>query len=90
MIRAHVYISGDVQGVGYRYSAIHTARRIGVSGWVKNLHDGRVEAVIEGAQADVEQMLAWCRQGPSGGYVSDVEVQYLPYQGEFSSFDLAW
>jgi acylphosphatase len=90
MIRAHVYISGVVQGVGYRYSAMRAARSLAVTGWVKNLPDGRVEAVIEGPAADVEQMIGWCRQGPSGSRVSGVEVTYLPYQGEFGSFDLAW
>ena len=90
MIRAHAYISGYVQGVGYRYSAIRAARHIGVSGWVKNLDDGRVEAVIEGEQNDVEQMIDWCRRGPAGGNVAGVELSYLPYQGEFHSFDLAW
>ncbi len=90
MIQAHLYISGYVQGVGYRYSAIRAAQHLGVCGWVKNLRDGRVEAVIEGAQTDVEQMIDWCREGPSGAVVSGVEVKYLPYQGAFASFELAW
>ena len=90
MMRAHLYISGYVQGVAYRYSAIRMAQHLGVSGWVKNLRDGRVEAVIEGKKTDVEQMTDWCRSGPSGAGVSGVEVDYLPYRGEFLSFELAW
>jgi acylphosphatase len=90
MIRAHLYISGYVQGVAYRYSAIRTAQRLGVTGWVKNLRDRRVEAVIEGEQAQVEQMIEWCRQGPPAASVSWVEVSYSSYQGTFMSFELAW
>lgn len=89
-IRAHLYISGYVQGVGFRYSTVRAARRLGVNGWVRNLRDGRVEAMLEGERADVEQMIDWCRQGPSGAAVSDVEVHYDAYAGEFSSFHLAW
>lgn len=90
MIRAHLYISGYVQGVAYRYSAIRTAKRLGVTGWVKNLRDRRVEAVIEGEQAQVEQMIEWCRQGPPAASVAGVEVSYSPYQGAFTTFELAW
>jgi len=90
MMRSHLYISGYVQGVAYRYSAIRRAKQLGVTGWVKNLRDGRVEAVIEGEKTDVEQMIDWCRSGPGGAGVSGVEVRYLPYRGEFLSFELAW
>jgi len=89
-VRAHVYISGYVQGVAYRYSAIRTAKHLGVTGWVKNLRDGRVEAVIEGEEAQVQQMVEWCHQGPPSAVVSGVDVSYSPYQGVFMSFDLAW
>lgn len=58
--RAHVFISGKVQGVSYRFSTLETAISLGVSGWGKNLPDGRVEAVFEGSNKDVEKMIKWC------------------------------
>lgn len=75
MIRTHLWISGKVQGVGYRLSAQNEARKLGVNGWVKNLPDGRVEAVLEGEKTAVEQMMQWCRQGPTSAVVKDVQVQ---------------
>lgn len=75
VIRTHLWISGKVQGVGYRLSAENEARKLGVNGWVKNLPDGRVEAVLEGEKAAVEQMKQWCRQGPTAAVVKDVQVQ---------------
>lgn len=80
-IRAHVFISGKVQGVGYRFSALDEARRLGINGWVKNLLDRRVEAVFEGSQALVEEMIEWCQQGPPGAVVQDVMVEYETPQG---------
>ena len=70
--RIHVWISGRVQGVGFRYATCEQAERLGLGGWVRNLGDGRVEAVFEGPAAEVEQALAWCRHGPSGAWVSNV------------------
>ncbi len=78
MIRTHLWISGKVQGVGYRLSAQNEARKLGVNGWVKNLPDGRVEAVLEGEKTAVEQMMQWCRQGPTSAVVKDVQVQEEP------------
>ncbi|MFP4133916.1 MAG: acylphosphatase [Halothece sp.] len=75
MIRTHLWISGKVQGVGYRLSAQNEARKLGVNGWVKNLPDGRVEAVLEGEKAAVEQMMQWCHQGPTSAVVTEVQVQ---------------
>ncbi|MFA5860303.1 MAG: acylphosphatase [Candidatus Thermoplasmatota archaeon] len=63
--RAHVFVSGKVQGVFYRDSTRSEAQKRGVRGWVRNLRDGRVEAVFEGATEDVEAMVAWCRIGPA-------------------------
>jgi acylphosphatase len=75
IIRAHVFVSGIVQGVGYRYSTVKQARSLGLNGWVRNLDDGRVEAVFEGETTLVEQMIQWCRQGPSAAVVEDVAVE---------------
>lgn len=89
-IRAHVLISGHVQGVFYRASTQRQANALGLRGWVRNLPGGRVEALFEGEQATVERMLAWCRQGPPNAYVTDVDVRYEPFTGEFTSFGVRY
>lgn len=81
-VRAHAYISGRVQGVFFRAHARELARRSGVAGWVRNLPDGRVEAVFEGPRPAVEACLAWCRQGPPGARVAGVEVDWETPHGE--------
>lgn len=63
MARAHVFVSGKVQGVFYRDTTKKEAEKRGVKGWVRNLKDGRVEAVFEGTEVSVEEMVAWCRVG---------------------------
>lgn len=85
-VRAHVTVSGHVQGVFYRASAQRQANICGVRGWVRNLPDGRVEALIEGDHAAVERMLAWCRIGPANAYVSNIDVRYDDYTGEYTGF----
>jgi acylphosphatase len=80
-IRAHVFISGRVQGVGYRYSTVNEARRLGVNGWVRNLADGRVEAVFEGMREIVEEIVSWCYKGPTAAVVKDVAVEYETPEG---------
>lgn len=86
--RVHVYISGRVQGVGYRYSTYHKAQSLGIAGWVRNTHDNRVEAIFEGDENAVEEMLVWCRQGPSMSFVTDIEIFKQPYTGEFQTFTI--
>ena len=78
----HVKIAGRVQGVGFRYVTIHTARSRGVAGWVRNNADGTVEAVFEGAPAAVAALVAWCRRGPAGARVDDVAVEGEEPSGE--------
>jgi acylphosphatase len=80
-IRAHVFISGRVQGVGYRFSTLDRANELGISGWVRNLPDRRVEAVFEGSQTAVEEMIQWCDRGPRGAVVNDVAVEYEVPEG---------
>jgi acylphosphatase len=80
-IRAHVFISGRVQGVGYRFATVDTATQLGLNGWVRNLPDGRVEAVFEGAREVVEEMVRWCYQGPPAAVVKDVVVNYEEPEG---------
>lgn len=85
----HLFVSGRVQGVGYRYSAVGAARRIGgLTGWVRNLDDGRVEAVAEGPREKLEELIAWCRVGPPSARVEGVEVSWQPASGEFAGFGI--
>jgi acylphosphatase len=76
MVRAHVFVSGRVQGVFYRAYTRQEAEALGLSGWVKNLPDGRVEAVFEGDKEKVNEMIAWCWDGNPSASVSDVEVKW--------------
>ncbi|MFC7079959.1 acylphosphatase [Halorussus caseinilyticus] len=80
--RAHVFVSGRVQGVYYRANTRDTAREKGIDGWVQNLADGRVEAVFEGPDDDVESMVEWCHTGSPAADVDDVTVEYGDPEGE--------
>lgn len=86
--RVHVYISGRVQGVFFRDSTRGMALALGVSGWVRNLPDGRVEGVFEGPMEEAEELVAWCRQGPPNALVTDVKAELEEYRGEFRSFEV--
>ncbi|KGF73718.1 acylphosphatase [Neosynechococcus sphagnicola sy1] len=77
VIGVHIWITGKVQGVAYRAVTRQVAVQLGLGGWVRNLPDGRVEAVFEGDRQRVEQMLAWCRQGPPAAVVSDVTAEAM-------------
>lgn len=85
-IRAHIFVSGKVQGVFFRSSTRDKALELGIAGWVRNLGDGRVEAVFEGNQENVEKMVEWCRRGPQYALVENVEVVSEEYKGEFKGF----
>ncbi len=74
--RAHVFISGTVQGVFYRATARDAARENGVDGWVRNLDDGRVEAVFEGPEGAVRDMVEWCETGSPAATVEHVDAQF--------------
>ncbi|MFN2166265.1 MAG: acylphosphatase [Anaerolineae bacterium] len=87
-LRAHVFVSGRVQGVFFRDSTQRHANARGVRGWVRNLPDGRVEAVFEGDEQAVRHMVSWCKQGPPNAYVTDVGVDYEAPDGKFSSFSV--
>ncbi len=89
-VRAHLLISGLVQGVAFRYYTRREASRLGLTGWVRNLSDGKVEAVFEGEEGLVAEMVQWCRQGPPGASVSGVRTKYEPVTGEFSRFDVTY
>ncbi|WP_224450097.1 acylphosphatase [Haloprofundus salilacus] len=79
--RAHVFVSGRVQGVFYRANTRDTAREQGVDGWVRNLDDGRVEAVFEGPPALVESMVEWCESGSPAAEVESVDAEYEEPEG---------
>lgn len=85
-VRVTVRVKGRVQGVFYRQSTLEQAQQLGINGWVRNLPDGDVEAVFEGTEQAVEQMLAWCRQGPSAARVDDIIISRETPTGAESGF----
>ncbi len=85
-LRAHVFAEGRVQGVFFRDSTRRRALELGLTGFVRNLEDGRVEVVFEGSEADVEEAVAWIREGPPYASVTRIEVSRAPSSGEFSGF----
>lgn len=90
MKQAHIFIEGRVQGVGFRYFTKTNARELGVDGWVKNLPDGRVEAVIEGEREAVEELVDRCRKGPRSARVSDLQVEWYEPSQKYESFRVAY
>ena len=84
--RVHVFVSGRVQGVAYRYFVERRASEIPVTGWVKNLRDGRVEIMAEGEKADLESFLGFLRQGPRMANVDDLDIRWEDYRGEYEDF----
>jgi len=81
----HLGIHGLVRGVGYRWNLVQAARRIGISGWVRNRRDGSVEAMVAGPPAALDDIVAWARQGPPGARVDKVDV--APGDGVFQGFE---
>lgn len=88
MKRAHLLISGKVQGVSFRYYTKKTASNLNLKGYVKNLPDNKVEIVVEGSDSDVNEFVEWCKKGPSSSHVSDIKINYEPYSGEFMEFEI--
>lgn len=86
---AHIIVSGKVQGVYYRATAQEQAIALHLTGWVRNRPDGKVEGIIEGVSEDVHKMIAWCRQGPSGAVVEDLQVDWQDPKSDFSTFTIA-
>lgn len=80
--RTRVIVSGRVQGVFYRANCAARARELGLGGYVRNLHDGRVEAAFEGPEGDVDAMVAWCRHGSDFARVDGVDIVSEPLQGD--------
>jgi acylphosphatase len=86
--RAHIFVSGRVQGVFFRSETQDEALRHGLTGWVRNLPDDRVEAVVEGDRDKVEALIEFCRRGPPGARVTRVDVTWEDYTGQFKSFTI--
>ena len=86
--RAHVRLSGRVQGVGFRISTAEEAHRRGLNGWVRNLDSGGVEAVFEGTQHAVAEMVRWCEAGPPGAFVRDLHVAWDEPPEHFVRFEV--
>ncbi|MBN2552607.1 MAG: acylphosphatase [Spirochaetales bacterium] len=84
----HCRIEGMVQGVGFRYSTLHQARRLGLNGYVRNLWDGTVEVVAEGADEKLRQLERWLNHGPPGAVVRRIHSHYSPFQGVYRSFGI--
>jgi acylphosphatase len=82
----HLTISGRVQGVGFRYNMVRQAERLGVTGWVRNTRDGKVEAMVDGPAEAVDAIIAWARRGPSSAQVTDVKIEDV--EGSFDEFEL--
>lgn len=88
--RAHVIVDGRVQGVFFRATARDMARKLGINGWVKNRMDGKVELVLEGEENAVKRMVEWCCRGPSGAVVTNVDLNWESFEGEFKSFSIRY
>jgi len=90
MKRARVFYSGHVQGVGFRYTVYDIAMSLGVTGWVKNLEDGKVEVVAEGKDKDIKEFLDKVSNGQLGRYIAGAELSWEKPEGEFDSFEITF
>ena len=86
LTRAYVLVAGRVQGVSYREATKTEATKLGLAGMVRNIPDGRVEAIFEGDKPAVEQMVEWCRHGPPSARVEQCDVLWEPFHGDFPDF----
>jgi len=89
-IRLHILISGRVQGVGFRFFTRHQASMLGITGYVRNLINGKVEVVAEGKEPDLEEFVKKLREGASLAWVTDIKVNRQKYKGDFKSFSIRY
>ncbi len=89
-IRAHVFISGEVQGVFFRNNIALKANELSVNGWVQNLKDGRVEVLFEGNREDIDELIDYCNIGPDPAKVEKVDVEWEPFKGDVKGFRVVY
>ena len=89
-VRTHVFIAGMVQGVFFRSETMYEAKQLGVTGWVRNVPDGKVEAVFEGEQENAKKLIEFCKRGPPGARVTNMDVIWDNYTGEFRNFEVRY
>ena len=89
IFQAHVFYSGTVQGVGFRYTVLWLATDLGLCGWVKNLRDGRVELTVEGPQEKIDRLLKKIEEH-FGGYIKAKEIDFSPSSGQFDRFQITY
>lgn len=89
-IRSHVLVKGNVQGVFFRVNTVERANEHNVTGWVKNLPDGGMEAVLEGKNKDVQKVIEWIKIGPLDAKIDNVEIYDEEYTGEFENFNIKY
>lgn len=90
MIRVRLFISGRVQGVFFRSTMCQKAKKVGINGFVRNIPDGRVEAVLEGEEDKVEKLIKWARRGPIFAKVDNIKIEKEDYVGEFKDFNIEY
>ncbi|MCH2448884.1 MAG: acylphosphatase [Gracilimonas sp.] len=87
-MKKHIFITGRVQGVGFRHFTRKNAENLGVTGWVKNLSDGRVEAVFQGSEEQIEELIQRCKKGPVASYVQNIEVEKDSGEEDYKNFSV--
>ncbi|RLE80231.1 MAG: acylphosphatase [Thermoprotei archaeon] len=90
MKRIHAYVKGIVQGVGFRYFVYRHAKTLDLTGYVRNLPDGRVEVVAEGSEESLRELVSLLWEGPVGSYVENVELEWSEAKNEFKDFEIIW
>ena len=88
IVRVHLFISGIVQGVFFRAHTRNRARSLDLTGWVKNMEDGRVEVIAEGLRGMIDEFISWCHRGPEAASVHGIEVIWQQATGEFRDFQV--
>jgi acylphosphatase len=86
--KAHVFVSGNVQGVFFRSETKYKADKHHVTGWIRNIPDGRVEATFEGEEEDVRKLIEFCRTGPPAARINTVTITWQRYAGDYTSFEI--
>jgi len=89
-VRAHILVSGRVQGVFFRENTQRKAKKLGINGWIKNLSDGKVEAVFEGDKKSVGKIIEWVKNGPILARVESIDIEWQEYFGEFTDFEIRY